>query len=167
MYRALKAFYLIPACLDYGERRKLANVFTLILGPYGAKIDDVVEALAKPIQNLDRGMELNIDGNMEKVCAFGITFLGDMPQQVDNGGFMRHTAQRGCRTCYCLKEERGDLGYDVVQHSRYHWDTIRLREYAEDIDNGKELNDFVKDFGVRLEAPPVIKLAPALDLIQL
>ena len=166
MYRALKAFYLIPACLSYEERRKLANVFTLTLGPHGANINDVVEAFSKPIQNLDRGMELEINGDMEKVCAFSITFLGDMPQQADNGGFMRHNARRGCRTCFCLKEERSDLKYDVVRNGRYHWETMQQREYARDLDSTKDRNDFVKDFGVRIEVPAVVKLAPALDIIQ-
>ena len=56
MYRALKAFYLIPACLSYDERRKLANVFTITLGPHGANLDDVIESIRQPIQELDAGM---------------------------------------------------------------------------------------------------------------
>lgn len=31
MYHALKVFYLIPACLSYGEQRKSANVFAVRL----------------------------------------------------------------------------------------------------------------------------------------
>lgn len=30
----VKGLYLIPACLPYIERRKIANVFTLCLGPH-------------------------------------------------------------------------------------------------------------------------------------
>ncbi|KAL8960366.1 MAG: hypothetical protein Q9193_002916 [Seirophora villosa] len=54
-YRALKAFYWIPSALPYNERRKLANVFTLTLGPHGASIDDVVEAFYRDFRALDRG----------------------------------------------------------------------------------------------------------------
>ena len=39
MYRALKAFYIVPANLSYEERRKIANVFTLTLGPHDAAIE--------------------------------------------------------------------------------------------------------------------------------
>ena len=139
MYRALKAFYLIPACLTYEERRKLANVFTLTLGPHGAGLSDVVEAFAKPIQKLDRGTQLEVNGNLEAVCAFVITFLGDMPQQADNVGFMRHSARMGCRICYCLKEERGDLGFDIVANGRYHWETQSQRDYMTDLDTVAEV----------------------------
>lgn len=78
IYRALKAFYLIPAYLDYEERRKLANVFTLILGPYGAKIENVIGAIKESIKDLDAGMEMEINGDTVKVSAHAITFLGDM-----------------------------------------------------------------------------------------
>ena len=166
MYRALKAFYLIPACLEYSERRKLANVFTLTLGPHGASLDDVVEAFHRPIQDLDQGIELDINGEVVKVCAFSITLLGDMPQQADNIGFMRHNARMGCRTCFCPKEERGSLEYDIVGKGRYHWETIEQREYAEAIDNNAARRLFVRETGVRLEPSPIAKLCPALDLIQ-
>lgn len=165
MYRALKAFYLIPACLEYSERRKLANVFTLSLGPHGAKIEDVVEAFSRPVQKLDRGVQLDINGEMTTVWAFAITFLGDMPQQADNAGFMRHSARMGCRSCFCPKEERGNLNFDIVGNGRYHWETIQQREYADSLDNA-DLKIFIRDTGVRLEVPPIAKLAPALDLIQ-
>ncbi|KAF6223757.1 hypothetical protein HO173_013218 [Letharia columbiana] len=165
MYRALKAFYLIPACLDYAERRKLANVFTLSLGPHGANIKDVVEAFRKPIQDLDRGIELEVNGVTDIFWAFALTFLGDMPQQADNGGFMRHTATMGCRTCYCSKDERANLDFDIVGNGRYHWETTQQREFAGDLD-GAELKEFIQDTGIRLDAPPIAKLAPSLDLIQ-
>ena len=165
MYRALKAFYLIPACLDYAERRKLANVFTLSLGPHGANIKEVVGAFRKPIQDLDRGIDLEINGVTNTVWAFAMTFLGDMPQQADNGGFMRHTATMGCRTCFCPKDERANLDFDTTAKGRYHWETTQQREMAEDLD-GAELKAFIQDTGIRLEAPSIAKLAPSLDLIQ-
>ena len=165
MYRALKAFYLIPACLDYQERRKLANVFTLSLGPHGAKIEEVVEAFSKPIRILDSGVDLEINGNMEAVWSFAMSFLGDMPQQADNAGFMRHTAKMGCRTCRCPKEERGNLDYDIRVNGRYHEETLQQRQHAGEL-NASERKAFVQDTGIRLISPPIAKLAPALDLIQ-
>ena len=167
MYRALKAFYLIPACLGYDERRKLANVFTVTLGPHGADIDNVIESLRQPIRELDSGLELDINGKNSKVVAFVMTFLGDMPQQADNAGFLRHTATKGCRSCYCAKNEFGDLEYDTVSNGRYHFETVIQRESAiKDLVTAASRNAFTKDTGIRMQTPPMAKLAPALDLIQ-
>ena len=166
MYRAFKAFYLIPACLPYEERRKLANVFTLTLGPHGAKINDVVEAFRKPVEQLDHGIELEINGEDEAIWAFGMTLLGDMPQQADNGGFLRHTAKRGCRTCYCPNTDRSNLEFDIILNGRYHWDTMMRREDAQELDTGAEKRRFTEDTGIRMEPPAIAKLTPTLDLIQ-
>ena len=79
IYRALKAFYLISTYLTYKKRRKLANVFTLSLRSHRAGLGDVVKAFVKLIQKLDRETQLKVNGNLETVCAFAITFLDDMP----------------------------------------------------------------------------------------
>ena len=47
MYRALKAFYLILICLNYNERKKLANVFTLLLNSHNIKFDNVIKVFYK------------------------------------------------------------------------------------------------------------------------
>ena len=164
MYRALKAFYLIPACLSYSERRKVANVFTLTLGPHGAQLKDVVEAFRKPLKELDTGLEMNINGQDHTVCASVMAFLGDMPQQADNGGFSRHNAERGCRTCLCPKSERGNLEYDIIGNGRYHSTTERDRESAQYF-SGKDQKLFVQNTGIKIDASPITSLAPALDII--
>lgn len=165
MYRALKAFYLIPACLSYDERRKLANVFTLSLGPHGADLNDVVEAFHRPLQQLDGATDLEVNGITTTIWAFAITLLGDMPQQADNAGFLRHTANMGCRTCFCPKDQRADLDFDIIDNGRYHWETIEQRRYAEGIDKAA-CKIFVRETGVRLDPSPITKLCPALDLVQ-
>ena len=124
MYRALKAFYLILACLDYQERRKLANIFTLLLNSYGAKIEKVVKAFYKSIQRLNSEVNLDVNEHVKIVWSFAMTFLEDMSQQVDNVGFMRYIARINCRTYYCSKEERGNLEYDIRANNRYHEDTL-------------------------------------------
>ena len=52
MYRALKALYVVPACLECSERRKLASFFTLTLGTNGANVDHVVEAFRQAYPEL-------------------------------------------------------------------------------------------------------------------
>lgn len=165
MYRALKAFYIIPACLSYDERRKIANVFTLTLGPHGAQMNQVVEAFARPIQELDHGVEIDINGVSEFVCAFVMTFVGDMPQQADNGGFLRHNAIMGCRSCSCAKKDKGDLYFDVDDSKKYHWETKRQREDAQLLNN-QEQKRFVRETEICIQKASMVKLASALDVIQ-
>lgn len=164
MYRALKAFYLIPACLSYEERRKVENVFTLTLGPHGATIDAVVGAFSRSIRQMDCGLEMTINGETERVCAFNMAFLGDMPQQADNSGFLRHNANLGCRTCLCPKLERGNLSYDIVENGRYHWETKKQREDAKVLPQ-RQQKVFVQETGIRIQSPAVTRLAPCLDLV--
>ena len=163
-YRSLKAFYLTPAALSYKERRKVANVFTLTLGPHGAKIEDIIGSISKSMRRLDRGVDLIINGEAKFVCAFGIALLGDMPQQAHNGGFLHHSARMGCRTCYCPREERGNLEFDVVREGRYHREVINQREYAKDL-VGKNKTAYLQEMGIKENSPAVARLVPSLDLI--
>ncbi|KAL8755627.1 MAG: hypothetical protein Q9184_004742 [Pyrenodesmia sp. 2 TL-2023] len=164
-YRALKAFYWIPSALPYDERRKLSNVFTLTLGPHGASMEDVVEAFYRDFRTLDRGGHLmEINGEEVSVCAFSIMLIGDMPQQADNSGFMRHSARFGCRSCFCPSENRSDLTFDITEHGRYHSDTVQARQHLQQL-TGQQAAQFTKDTGIRQGTPPMVKLTPALDLI--
>ena len=47
MYRFFKAFYLILICLFYKKRRKIINVFILILNFYDVDMKNVVEAIRR------------------------------------------------------------------------------------------------------------------------
>ena len=78
----------------------------------------VVDAFIRPFQKLDAGCEMYFNGEIGKICAYNIRFLGDMPQQANNSRFLRHTAIHGCRTCLCPKTSKGNLQYDVVKHGR-------------------------------------------------
>jgi len=132
MYRALKAFYWIPANLPYPERRKLANVFTFSLGPHGADLADIINAFKKAYTALAEGVVLEINGQMTLVRAFIITMIGDMPQQADNSGFLRHNATYGCRSCMCPKAKYHDLTSTYPR--RYHWDVTQKRQHGETLD---------------------------------
>ena len=67
MYRALKAFYLILAYLDYQERRKLTNVFTLLLSSYETKIEKIIKVFYKSIQRLNSEVNLDINEHIKIV----------------------------------------------------------------------------------------------------
>ena len=75
IYKVLKFFYLIFIYLNYNERRKIINVFTLILKSYNAKLNNVVKVFIKFIENLNREMKLKINDNIKTIWAFNITFF--------------------------------------------------------------------------------------------
>lgn len=80
VYRPLKAFYWTLLSLPYEERRKIANIFTLSLGLYGAEIDDIVRALAtNGCNDLARGLEISMGEDKNTVvCAFPLIVTGNM-----------------------------------------------------------------------------------------
>ena len=166
MYRSLKAFYLIPGNLSYEERRKITNVFTLTLRPHGASTEDVVKTFAKPIRQLNKEFTLKIDEHDQEVCAFTMTLIGDMLQQADNEGFAHHSAQKGCRSCFCLKDLRKDLTFDVVKEGRYHLDTVKQKLYAEQMTEANR-KTYLKDTDIHLKPPAVARLCSSLNLIQI
>ena len=127
MYRVIKGFYIIPACLLFDERRKPANVFTFTLGPYEASFRDVVNNISFGLDTLGLGVELDINSIFTIVKAFSIMLTGDMLQAADCSGFIRHNAAKGCRACFCDRDNRGDLDFDVSGEGRYHFDTVFRR----------------------------------------
>ena len=120
MYRALKAFYMISVCLSYEKRRIIANVFILTLESHEVKMNDVIEGFFKFIQKLNRGVNLKINEHFEFVCVFAMILINDMSQQADNDDFLRHSTDKECRICFCIKKDRENLEFDVINMSRYH-----------------------------------------------
>ena len=75
IYKILKVFYLIFICLNYNERKKFVNVFTLTLRFYNAKLNNVIKTFIKFIQDLNREMKLKINNNIKTICAFDMIFF--------------------------------------------------------------------------------------------
>lgn len=162
-YRALKAFYVTPAGLPYPERRKLANTFTLTLRPHGASDEDVVKLLEPTFEALREGVPVNIHGEDVLLIAFPIVLTGDMPQQADNAGFLSRNAAMGCRSCFCPKTDRHL--FDQAHRHRTHYDTIYSREYARGLSNAGA-KQYLQSQGLHATPSPIMRLAPALDLIM-
>jgi hypothetical protein len=59
---------------------------------------------------------MDINGQKTLVRTFIIVMIGDMPQRAGNSGFMRHSAQQGCRSCFCDQSERSDLDFSTLGH---------------------------------------------------
>jgi len=100
-YKVLKAFYWIPANLSYKKRKKIVNNFTLTLGPHGADVKDIINALTRPVRQLNKGISFIINNRELYICAFIIFFTRNLPSQANNAGFIRYNAVRGCRIYLC------------------------------------------------------------------
>ena len=162
-YRSLMGMYLIFAALSFRERARRANVLPLTLGPHGSNFGDVVNALGS-LASLEEGLILNINGEDTLVCAFTLCFIGDMPQQQENAGFKSQRATLGCRFCFVQDVQRGDLDYDTTVNGRYHHQVVQMRKEMDALlktDKAK----YAQKWGLSPEAPALIKLSPALDVI--
>ncbi|KAE8164620.1 hypothetical protein BDV40DRAFT_310810 [Aspergillus tamarii] len=165
MYRALKGFYIIPAGLCYKERRLLANIFTLTLGPHGASMDDIIMSFRSEFDKLSRGTWMSINGTKTLVTAFPLAFTGDMPQQAKNSGALAHNAIIGCRSCYCRKDQRADLKFDIINYGRYHYQTCTLRSQGNRILGKTERESFFTQHGLKDKPSALEELSPTLDLV--
>jgi hypothetical protein len=124
-HRSLRAFYLSPARLDYKERRQVSNQFTMTMGPHGADIEDIVKHMAPEVESMaEEGTMVDLeDDETYIVRAFPIVLTGDMPQNADNAGFMRHQAQKGCRAA--ILHKKSDATWIMISPAMGDITTIR------------------------------------------
>lgn len=127
MYRALMGFYMLNGAFTIIERRRRTNIFPLTIGPHGSNLEGVVQAIGSFLVQLDAGMVMNINGEETLVCAMMAYFIGDMPQQQHNSGFLTQRSTFGCRLCSIDKHFWKLLNLDLVSEGRYHWEIVRLR----------------------------------------
>ena len=164
MYRTLLGIYIIFAGLNSQEQSRRCNVFPVTLGPHGSKFEDVIGALSS-LSRLDQGLQLTINGQQKFVCAYTLAFIGDMPQQQENAGFKRSTAKLGCRFCLIPQKDQGNLRYDSVWNGRYYFETMRLRSKADAQKSKAAKTRFCVEWGLSLQQSPLVRIAPALDII--
>ena len=106
--------------LNYNERRKLANIFTLTLKFHNVKLNNVIKIFIKFIQNLNHEMKLKINNNIKTICAFDITFFKNISQQANNEGFIRHNIKMNYYIYFYFKKERKNLNFNIINQKKYH-----------------------------------------------
>lgn len=164
MYRALKAFYITLAGLPYSERRKIVNNFTLTLGPHGADFDQSILCFSESFRELLLGKKVSVNGDYVFLNISVIAFTADMPQQAANSGALAHRANIGCRSCYCPKERRGDMDYDIVENGRYYSEVALKRLHGQGIKSKTQCNEFFRSHGLQKQISPLEELVPSLDV---
>ena len=166
MYRSFKTFYLIFANLSYERKRKIVNVFTLILESHDVAFENVVKIFFKNIRQLNRNFVLFVNDIEIEICFFVMKLIDDMFQQIENEEFVHHNAQKECRFCFCFKTLRKDLQFDIVQKNKYHFEIIKQREHAKQfVDENRKV--FLKKIEFQLKSSVIIRLCFALDLMRI
>jgi hypothetical protein len=164
MYRSLMGVYLTLASMNLRQRSRRANMFPLTLGPHGSNFSDVISSIVGLAQ-LDKGIEIEINGEKKFVCVYILAFTGDMPQQQENSGFKRQSANRGCRSCLVEEWNRGDLGFDIVLQGRYHYHVTALRDYGRTL-TSTQYKKWCSAWGLAENLTTLVQMTLALDIIR-
>ena len=166
MTKSIMGCYLQIAAMPRSEHTRQINVLPVTLGPHGANMHDVMKALA-PLRALDRGIAVDTNGERTTLCAPIFALTGDMPQQQQNSGCLSVAANPSCRSCLVTSNNRDDLDVDVIGNARGHMEMVRLRRWLdEELRQKYKKEAFSTKHGISLEAPAVMYVAPALDLID-
>lgn len=163
MYRTLMGVYLIIAAFTFRERSRRSNVLPLTLGPHGSNFSDVVNAL-QALYHLDAGQVLKINNKDTLVCVYTLAYLGDMPQQQENSGFLSAKAKLSCRFCFAKEKDRANIDYDIIGNGRFHHETLRMRDKMRSLSKTNQ-SAYSTSTGIGVSPPPLVTISPSLDLI--
>jgi hypothetical protein len=164
MYRSLVGVYLTLASMNLEDRCRRKNTFLLTFGPHASSFNQVITAI-KALPHLDKGMELMVRGEPKLVCAYTLAFTGDMPQQQENAGFKRQSANRGCRNSLIEAKERANLSYNTILNGRYHPHVKQLREYSVKLSKSN-YKHMCSIWGFAEVESALLQQTPALDVIM-
>ncbi|MCJ1464988.1 hypothetical protein MMC07_003603 [Pseudocyphellaria aurata] len=124
MYRSPMRIYLINAAYTFRERPRQSIALPLTLGLHGSNFGDAVNAL-QALYHLDAGQVLDINGQNTFVCVYTLAYIGDMPQQQENSGFLSAKAKLSCRYCVTKESWHANIEYDVIANGRFHQDSYQ------------------------------------------
>lgn len=163
-YHILKGMYVTPAGLDTNARSQMANMFVLMIGPFGSNEMEMAACLSKDSELIGRGFSTELQ-NGEKVfiTAFPLLFTGDMPQQNQNSGNKTHNAEYGCRYCFVHDSSRGNLLLDVHETGRYQAPSKLMYKKAMSIGTKGGRAAALQKIGLTAEGPYFTKCYPMLD----
>lgn len=129
VYRSLIGFYCILVCISFYKRARRANVFPITLRPYRSNFATIVNAIGnRGLTDLDKGVEIQIDGKRVLLVAFTFAMIRDMPQQQKNSRMKTQKANLSCRICFIYVDERRDLDFDTFSDGRYYYTVMYIRQ---------------------------------------
>lgn len=167
MYRSILGVYALLAFLPDHIANRQSSVIPITLTPFASEDADTLSDIPG-LAELDRGCHVTINGKPIFMCAFTMCFLGDMPQQAELSGCLRHNAIKCCRYCLIDKNSRSNLQYDIVNFGRYQPHMQSSREDAASMSN-TAAKKFLRGLGLtenNTVCQAVCTFTPALDIIR-
>lgn len=163
-YHSLKGMYITSAGLDVDHRTQLANMFVLMMGPFGCSELDMAACLREDSRAVGSGFHTTLEsGEPVFVVSFPIMFTGDMPQQNQNSGNKTHNAEFGCRSCFVSDVNRGNLQLDILSTGRYQAPIKRLYNQAMVLPTRTARTVILQKYGLTAEGPYFAECYPMLD----
>ena len=119
VYHSLGGVYVQIGNMPFDLRKLLKNHFIIGFVPFGASFNEFIKPFIRDIQKLEKGIEMEINGEKCLVAGGLGVVTADLPQENDLCGVKRHGANHGCRNCFVPREQLSDKNYDHFQNARY------------------------------------------------
>jgi hypothetical protein len=113
--------------MPFDLRKLLKNHFIIGFVPFGASFNEFIKPFIRDIRKLEKGIEMEINGEKYLVAGGLGVVTADLPQGNDLCGVKRHGANHGCRNCFVPREQLSDKNYDHFQNVRYNHQIKKLR----------------------------------------
>ncbi|RYP32260.1 hypothetical protein DL767_005311 [Monosporascus sp. MG133] len=168
MHKSIMGIYHSNAALKRADRLRQMNVMPLTLGPHGSNDTEVWEQIGSKLRELEQGCIIRLHGKPVFVYGYVFVMVGDFPQQQENSGFRRPTANQGCRFCDVTLTDRGNLDFDLTsgEHQRHHHEILRQREFLRTLRTRKLTSETAAQFGLAIDDPALMSILPAIDIIK-
>jgi hypothetical protein len=167
-WRSTMGIYILPAFFPEELRNRRANVLPITLGPFGSALADVLDSMIH-LAELDKGVEIQVNGEPVFLCAPNMAFVGDMPQQDELSGTMQYNANYPCRSCLIHRKERSNLDFDIVKRGRYHTQMTNIRNASKSTTAPKQKEKLLREIGLESDDAVInacIRLFPCLDIFR-
>ncbi|KAF0374651.1 HCP-like protein [Gigaspora margarita] len=155
VYQSLGGMYIQLGNMPFDIRKHLRNHFVLGFVPFGGSFNDFIHPFVSDMNQLEKGVLLNIQGNDYCIIAGLRCVTADLPQGNDLAGVKRHGAIRGCRTCLVAKDNATNKNLDIAMISRYHHITNVQFEGISIASTFAQQDEISKKYSLR-NSPPIL-----------
>jgi hypothetical protein len=154
VYHSLGGVYVQIGNMPFDLRKLLKNHFIIGFVPFGASFNEFIKPFIRDIQKLEKGIEMEINGEKYLIAGGLGVVTADLPQGNDLCGVKRHGANHGCHNCFVPREQLSDKNYDHFQNARYNHQIKKLRRQYNSIKSNREKKEFATSWGLSIQPSP-------------
>ncbi|CAG8690187.1 35936_t:CDS:2 [Gigaspora margarita] len=154
-YNDFGGVYVQLGNMPFDIRKHLRNHFILGFVPFGGSFDDFIHLFVLDMNQLEKGVLMNIQGNDYWIIAGLGCVTADLPQGNDLVGVKCHSAIGGCRTCLVAKDNATNENLDIAMISRYHHITNVQFEGISIASTFAQRDEISKKYSLR-NSPPIL-----------